>query len=156
MNKKSSIGLAEELIGALTNQTAEEQHLKVMLDDTDARIKNGLYDTDEELANLIEKHDRLHEYIRTATDTRRRTLAYLYDLGTKEQDQKFWCTVKHKIASTGMLFEAMQAADMEDDILEELYFDSKEQLNLYITEFLGLTITACSTCVADSLGTLEG
>lgn len=154
-NKQSSIGLAEELIGALTNQTAEERHLQVMLNDIDAKMKNGIYETDEDLKVLADKHERLHTYINSATNLRRKTLGKIYSLGNDGQDEKFWCTIKHKIASTGMLFEAMQAKNLEDDELEEMYFQSQEQLNLYITEFLGLEISPCSTCVADALGKLE-
>lgn len=156
-NKDSAVGAAEDLIGALRHQIAIEHHLEIIHKKTMARVKNGLYNDSLERTILDDKLLAVEEYKIMATKNRQRTQRYLRDLIQEKEagDDEFWCLIKHSKGAVGMLEESFMATGGEDPDLEEIVIANDELFNLFLTEWLGLEVTACAACVADSLDSVE-
>ncbi|GHU63524.1 hypothetical protein FACS189418_7000 [Clostridia bacterium] len=151
-NNHATDGIAEDLIRSITQAIALEGHEKTLLEKAIDEAENGLVDLQKE--DIFEVHmDKIERYKRQLdeiTQLRRKTMLALYALYEKKGNKNLWCSVKHALAMSYTLFEAWQAS--EDNIpLFDLYLESEKRKNELISEFLGVEITSCSACLADSL-----
>lgn len=151
-NVHSSDGLAEDLIRSFVQVGSAEMHSKTLLEKRISELENGLIDVEDEkvLGEQIQKIDDLKEEICQLAQLRRDDMLHLYKMFGERGNKEKWCAVKHLGIATMTAFEAWQASDKNEELMNMAI--NKNRLFLKsMTEFLGVEVTECASCFADIL-----
>lgn len=154
MNYQSSIGLTEELLTNLLNQSALECHLRITYEKYYSLLNVKNIEDEGERGYYGTKLETTRKLLEQATENRREVMRVIQSLGTDENNPDYWCTLKHAAIVMNTAFEAWQV-DLNNDTVEQYYHKTVEQFNLIISEFLGYIPQACSACLADSMQSQE-
>lgn len=152
-NKFSEVGAGEDLLRAIVQMGAAEIHAMGLYYKTQAELENGLIDIEdnEVLQKQIEKGEMYREDIETYSDLRRRMMTALKDMvGTEEANKDLWCMVKHLGLAMMQTFEAYENSDNNLELLNIAY-EANKAFTKAVTRFLGVEITDCAACFADSM-----
>lgn len=150
-NKDSETGMAEDMLRSIVQLGATEMHYQTLYSKAVAQMENGLINVDDQKVRdtQIEKIQRYTGEINSVADVRRRMMRKLFSLfpnGNKDA----WCLIKHLGVASMTAFEAYQASNDDTELLD-LYYDINKEFNKAVTDFLGMEITSCSSCVSDFL-----
>lgn len=154
MNYQSSIGLTEELITNLLNQSALECHLRITYEKYYSLLNVKNIEDVGERSYYGQKLEITRKLLEQATENRREVMRVIQSLGTDESNPDYWCTLKHAAIVMNTAFEAWQV-DLNNAAVEQYYHKTVAQFNLIISEFLGYVPQACSACLADSMQSQE-
>lgn len=152
-NKLSEVGSAEDLLRAIVQMGAAEIHAMGLYYKTIAEMENGLINIEDNdvLQRQTAKSEQYKEDIDTYADLRRRMMSALMDMtGTEEADRSLWCMVKHLGLSMMQTFEAYENSDNNIELLN-LAYDANKAFTKAVTRFLGVEVTDCAACFADSM-----
>ena len=150
-NEHSSDAMAEDIIRGIVQTGCAEVHAKTLYEKAVGELENGinvdLEDSDAVQAQL-EKIGRLREEIDSLAQVRRQTMLYLYNM--YEGDKTYWCQIKHLGIGAYCLFEAYQASDQDQGLLD-LAMEANKAFIQAMSAFLGIEITQCAACFGDAL-----
>ena len=152
-NKFSEVGAGEDLLRAIVQMGCAEIHAMGLYYKTQAELENGLIDIEdnEVLQKQIEKGEMYREDIETYSDLRRQMMTALKDMvGTDEANKDLWCMVKHLGLAMMQTFEAYENSDNNLELLNIAY-EANKAFTKAVTRFLGVEITDCAACFADSM-----
>lgn len=151
-NRHSTDGLAEDLIRSLVQIASAEMHAKTLLEKRVSELENGLLDVeqDEVLTMQLDRIAELKEEIEELAELRRGDMLYLFELYGSKGDKEQWCLVKHLGIAMMTAFESWQASDREEALLSA-YLKKNQLFIRSVSRFLGVEITECAACFADSL-----
>lgn len=149
-NPLSESGIAEDLIRSFIQFGCAEVHAKTLYEKATAELENGLVDvTDEDALNhQLDKVGQYKEDITTYAELRRGIMRYLFNMF--DGDRELWCQAKHLGIACYTLFESYQASDDDPELLHMCIEANKAFVNA-MSRFLGVEITSCAACFADSL-----
>lgn len=153
VNKNSEVGSAEDLIRAITQMGAAEIHAMGLYYKTTAEMENGLVNIDdnEVLQKQLEKAEQYRADIETYSDLRRSMMNALMDMvGTEDANKDLWCMVKHLGLAMMQTFEAYENSD-NNVMLLNIAYEANKAFTEAITRFLGVEVTDCAACFADSM-----
>lgn len=150
-NYMSSSGAAEDLVRAFVQMGCAELHLMTLYQKTYAEMENGLVDMENADVRKaqIEKAERYREDLIEVADIRRdmmRKCFEMFDGGNKD----VWCMVKHLGISAMCAWEVWQASDDDPDLLYDA-IQANKLFTKYLTEFFGVEISDCASCLSDML-----
>ena len=150
-NADSSSGMAEDLTRAFVQMGCAESHLMTLYQKTLSELDNGLIDMDDpDTVNAhIEKAEQYRDDLIQAAQLRREMMKYCFDL-FPDGDKDVWCMVKHLGISSMCAWETWQASD-DDPALLSIAVDSNRMFTRYLTQFFGMEITDCASCLSDML-----
>lgn len=150
-NEYSSSGKAEDMIRAFQQMSCAELHLITLYEKTIAEMENGIVDvSDEAVRNrYIDKAEQYREDLIRVTECRREMMRICFSL-FENGDKDVWCMVKHLGASSACAWEVYQASD-DDPKLLMVAIEASKLFTKYITQFLGMEITDCASCLNDML-----
>ena len=150
-NPQSSSGQAEDLIRAFVQMGCAEVHLKTLFEKTMAEMENGIVDVenDEIRKAWTEKANDYLEDIKESANLRRRMMSACFEM-FDGGDRDVWCMVKHLGISNMCAWETWQASDDDPELLD-IAIESNKLFTKYITQFLGMEITDCASCLSDYL-----
>ena len=156
-NLSSEVGASEDLLRAIVQMGAAEIHAMGLYFKTQAEMENGLINVEdnEVLQKQIEKAEMYREDIETFADLRRQMMSALMDMvGTDDANKDLWCMVKHLGLSMMQTFEAYENSDNNLALLNIAY-DANKAFTRAVTRFLGVEITDCAACFAESMRGVE-
>lgn len=145
-NKLSSEGLLEDLIRTMVQLTCAELHEKTNVERLNADLELGNITMDE--FNQMEP-DYI-ENLEQVTALRRATTKMIFDISGGEGNVKKWCLTKHVGGAMYTAFEAWQASD-NDMALYDLYLSINQYFIKVMTDFMGLPVISCASCLTDML-----
>lgn len=150
-NNMSSSGMAEDLIRAFQQMTCAELHLMTLYQKTLAELENGIVDVDDEKVREghLELLEQYREDLIQTADVRRKMMRICFDM-FDGGDSSVWCMVKHLGASSACAWEVWQASDDDAELLE-IAIEANELFTRFLTQFLGMEITDCASCLSDYL-----
>lgn len=150
-NSLSETGIAEDMIRSYIQFGCAEIHAKSLYEKTIAELNNGLIDvTDAEVRNKhLERAEMFKEDINTYASMRRDIMRKLLDM-FPDGDKSMWCQAKHLGIGMMTLFEAYQGSDDDVELLHMAY-EANEAFTLAMSRFLGVEISSCAACFADSI-----
>lgn len=150
-NIMSSSGQAEDMIRAFQQMACTELHLITLYQKTVAEMENGIVDvSDDEIRNKhLERAEQYREDLIRVTECRRSMMRECFSL-FENGDKDVWCMVKHLGASSACAWEVYQASDDDPELLM-IALEASKLFTKYITQFLGMEITDCASCLADML-----
>lgn len=150
-NSLSETGIAEDMIRSYIQFGCAEIHAKSLYEKTIAELNNGLIDvTDAEVRNKhLERAEMFKEDINTYASMRRDIMRKLLDM-FPNGDKSMWCQAKHLGIGMMTLFEAYQGSDDDVELLHMAY-EANEAFTLAMSRFLGVEISSCAACFADSI-----
>ncbi|MBP1045088.1 hypothetical protein I6N96_02260 [Enterococcus sp. BWM-S5] len=151
-NKQSTDGLAEDLIRSFVQIASVEMHAKTLLEKRTSELENGLIDIEQEdiLEEQLNKITELKEDIHELAELRRNDMLYLFELYKSKGEKEQWCTVKHLGIAMMTAFESWQASNKDEELLSA-YLKKNQLFVRSLSRFLGVEITECAACFADSL-----
>lgn len=149
-NKHSSDGIAEDIMRSFIQMGNTELHLKTLLEKRISELENGLIDLDTDLAQQLEKISDIKQELVEAAQLRREDMLYLFELYGSNGDKERWCLVKHYGNASMTAFEAWQASDNDERLLDNAIRKNKLLLK-NMSLFLGVEVTECAACFADIL-----
>lgn len=156
-NQHSTDGIAEDLIRSFVQIACAEMHSKTLLEKRISELENGLIDVNntDVLNNQLAAIAELEDEINNLAQIRREDMLHLYEMFGKKGDKEKWCSVKHLAIAMMTAFEAWQADDQDDFLLDQAI--KKNALFLKaMTAFLGVSVTECASCFADIIkGAME-
>lgn len=149
-NSFSSSGIGEDLIRAIQQMCCSELHLITLYQKTIAELENGLVDLDNEDVRTahFEKAEQYREDLVNVTQIRRQMMVKLFEMFDGDKD--VWCMVKHLGSASYVAWECYLASDDNPDLLS-IALESNKLFTKYLTQFLGMEITSCSSCLSDLL-----
>ena len=149
-NSYSETGMAEDMIRAFVQFGCAEIHAMNLYYKTMAEMENGLVDVEEPsvLNEHLEKCEQYQEDIETYANLRRSIMRSLFSMFEGNKD--VWCLVKHLGIGAMCIFEAYEASDNDPELLEQAYSANSAFVNA-MSRFLGVEITDCAACFADSM-----
>lgn len=150
-NVQSSSGIAEDLIRAIQQMCCAELHLITLYEKTVAEMENGLVDVSDSdtLTKHIEKAEQYKEDIITSTEIRRQMMSKLFSM-FDDGDKDVWCMFKHLSSATYCAWEVYLASDDDPELLS-IAVDTNKMFTRFTTQFLGMEITDCASCLNDML-----
>lgn len=150
-NTLSSSGMAEDMIRAFQQMSCAELHLITLYQKTLAELENGIIDVeDDEIRNAhIEKAEQYREDLINVTNCRRDMMRACFEM-FDDGDKDVWCMVKHLGASSACAWEVWGASD-DDPTLLQIAVEASKLFTRFITQFLGMEITDCASCLSDYL-----
>lgn len=150
-NVESSSGIGEDLIRAIQQMCCSELHLITLYEKTVAELENGLVDIDKQDVRdaHIAKMEQYREDIIEATQIRRQMMSKLFDM-FDGGDRDVWCMFKHLASSSYCAWECYLASDDDPDLLV-IALDTNKLFTRFTTQFLGMEITSCASCLSDAL-----
>ena len=150
-NQMSSSGAAEDMVRAFVQMGCAEMHLMTLYQKTYAEMENGIVDMEnaEVRKAQIEKAERYREDLIETADLRRQMMRKCFEL-FKDGDKDVWCMVKHLGISSMCAWETWQASDDDPDLLY-IAVQSNKIFTKYLTQFFGMEITDCASCLSDML-----
>lgn len=149
-NPNSSDGMAEDLIRSIVQMGCAEVHAKTLYEKTVAELENGLIDigNDDVVQAQLKKIESIKEELSSYASIRRKTMLYLF--GMFDGDKSYWCEIKHLGIAAYTLFEAWEASD-NDETLLDLANEAQKAFTRALCAFLGKEITDCAACFADMI-----
>lgn len=149
-NEHSSDGMAEDLIRSIVQMGCAEVHAKTLLEKSMAEMENGLIDVtdDDALQTQLKKVDTILEEIGHYASVRRKVMLFLFNM--YDGDKSYWCEIKHLGIAAYTLFEAYEASDNNDELLD-LALDAQKAFTKALCAFLGKEITDCAACFAEMI-----
>lgn len=149
-NEHSSDGIAEDLIRSYVQMACSELHLKTLIEKENARLTNGLIDIYDGAAvkAQTEKITYLIEELEATAQVRRSVMLRLFDM--YKGDKQYWCLAKHMGTAAFTLFEAYQASDSDQELLD-LAISANNRFISVMSRFLGLEVKECAACFSDAL-----
>jgi len=153
-NPNSTSGLAEDLIRTIVQLGASEMHYKSLYEKTLAEMENGIVDVadPQELDVFLEMTSVYRDSIIEIADLRRKCMLHLFEMFDGDRDA--WCNVKHLGIASETAFEAWQASD-DDPALLDIATNINKAFIKAITQFLGMEITSCASCLNEHLRAKE-
>ena len=150
-NPMSETGIAEDLIRSYVQFGCAEIHAKSLYEKTIAELNNGLIDvTDEGVRSKhLERAEMFEADINSYAEMRRNIMRVLLAM-FPNGDKAMWCQAKHLGIGMMTLFEAYQASDDDVELLQMAY-EANEAFTLAMSRFLGVEISSCAACFADSI-----
>lgn len=151
-NVNSADGLAEDLIRSFVQMAVIEQHIKTLIEKRTSELENGIIDV-KDISAITKNGDQIENLrndLETYASLRRSDMLYLYRLYGEKGNKEMWCIVKHAGIAMYTAFEAYQASDKDEDLLDFAYEKNKLFIKA-LSEFLGIKITECAACFADML-----
>lgn len=150
-NPLSSSGIAEDMIRAFQQTSCAELHLMTLYQKTLAELENGLIDLDDDEVRMahINLAEQYREDLIEVTDLRRRMMVSCFEMFS-DGNKDVWCMVKHLGMASACAWEVYQASD-DDPSLLSIAVDANKMFTRFITQFLGMEITDCASCVVDAL-----
>lgn len=150
-NSNSSSGMAEDLVRAFVQMGCAELHLMTLYEKTYAEMEEGLVDMeDPEVRKAhIAKAERYREDLIESAEVRRSMMRKCFDL-FEGGNPDVWCMVKHLGTSAMCAWEVWQASDDDPDLLY-LAVEANKLFTKYLSEFFGMEITPCASCLSDAL-----
>lgn len=147
----SETGIAEDLIRSYVQFGCAEIHAKSLYEKTIAELNNGLIDvTDEGVRSKhLERAEMFETDINSYAEMRRNIMRVLLAM-FPNGDKAMWCQAKHLGIGMMTLFEAYQASDDDVELLQMAY-EANEAFTLAMSRFLGVEISSCAACFADSI-----
>ena len=147
----SETGIAEDLIRSYVQFGCAEIHAKSLYEKTIAELNNGLIDvTDEGVRSKhLERAEMFEADINSYAEMRRNIMRVLLAM-FPNGDKAMWCQAKHLGIGMMTLFEAYQASDDDVELLQMAY-EANEAFTLAMSRFLGVEISSCAACFADSI-----
>lgn len=154
-NKLSETGQAEDLVRSFVQFGAAEIHAMNLYYKTVAEADNGLVNVEdnEVLQKHLEKAENYRQNIETYANLRRSVMKHLFQM-FDDGDKDTWCLVKHLGIGAMTVFEAYEASDNDLELLNLAYEANKAFVNA-LSRFLGVEITDCAACLADSMRGVE-
>lgn len=149
-NSHSSDGMAEDIIRSIVQMGCAEVHAKTLYEKMVAELENGLIDieNDDVVQAQLKKIESVKEEISSYASIRRKAMLYLF--GMFNGDKNYWCEIKHLGIAAYTLFEAWEASDNDDDLLD-LANEAQKAFTRALCSFLGKEITDCAACFADMI-----
>lgn len=149
-NPNSSDGMAEDLIRSIVQMGCAEVHAKTLYEKTVAELENGLIDigNDDVVQAQLKKIESIKEELSSYASIRRKAMLYLF--GMFNGNKNYWCEIKHLGIAAYTLFEAWEASDNDDDLLD-LANEAQKAFTRALCAFLGKEITDCAACFADMI-----
>lgn len=149
-NPNSSDGMAEDLIRSIVQMGCAEVHAKTLYEKAVAELENGLIDigNDDVVQAQLKKIESIKEELSSYASIRRKTMLYLF--GMFDGDKSYWCEIKHLGIAAYTLFEAWEASDNDDDLLD-VAMEAQKAFTRALCVFLGKEITDCAACFADMI-----
>lgn len=150
-NPMSSSGIAEDLIRAFVQMGCAEVHLKTLYEKTLAEMENGIVDVEDAEIRMkwMEKAESYREDLIASADLRRRMMLSCFEM-FEDGDKDVWCMVKHLGISSMCAWETWQASDDDPELLD-IAIESNKLFTKYLTQFFGMEITSCASCLSDML-----
>ena len=150
-NVQSSSGIAEDLIRAIQQMCCSELHLITLYEKTVAEMENGLVDvSDQDVLNeYVDKAENYKEDIIEATNIRRQMMSKLFSM-FDGGDKDVWCMFKPLSSATYCAWEVYLASDDDPELLS-IAVDTNKMFTRFTTQFLGMEITDCASCLNDML-----
>lgn len=150
MSRVVSDGTAEDLIRSFVQVGCAENHMKTLVEKYNAQLENGLIDLSdtEAVKKQMEKIADVTEELNNLAELRRGIMLHLLEM--YDGDKDYWCLIKHLGVGAMTLLEAYQASD-DDAELYSLALEANKRFVNALTHFLGVEITECAACFADSL-----
>lgn len=150
-NSMSTSGMAEDMIRAFQQMSCAELHLITLYQKTLAELENGIIDVeDDTIRNAhIEKAEQYREDLINVTNVRRDMMRACFEM-FDDGDKDVWCMVKHLGTSSACAWEVYQASD-DDPTLLQIAIEASKLFTRFITQFLGMEITDCASCLSDYL-----
>lgn len=154
-NINSETGQAEDLIRSYVQFGCAEIHAKGLYEKATAELDNGLVDVSdpEVLEAQLAKVNGYREDINAYADLRRSIMRKLQSM-FPDGDRNMWCQAKHLGIGVMTLFEAYEASDDDAELLSMAY-EANRAFVKAMTRFLGVEISDCAACFADSLKGVE-
>ena len=149
-NIHSSDGIAEDMIRSIVQMGCAEVHAKTLYEKAVAELENGLIDTenDDVVQAQLKKIETIESEIGSYASIRRKTMLRLFDMF--QGDKSYWCEIKHLGIAAYTLFEAWEASD-NDETLLDLANEAQKAFTRALCAFLGKEITDCAACFADMI-----
>lgn len=149
-NRLSETGMAEDMIRSFVQFGSAEIHAMNLYYKSNAELENGLVDIEdnEVLQKQLDKCEQYRQDIETYANLRRSVMKSLFNMF--EGDKDVWCLVKHLGIGAMTIFEAYEASDNDLELLNLAYEANKAFVNA-MSRFLGVEITDCAACFADSM-----
>lgn len=149
-NEHSSDGMAEDIIRSIVQMGCAEVHAKTLYEKAVAELENGLIDigNDDVVQTQLKKIEAIKEEISSYASIRRKAMLYLF--GMYKGDKNYWCEIKHLGIAAYTLFEAWEASDNDDDLLD-IAMEAQKAFTRALCAFLGKEITDCAACFADMI-----
>ena len=150
-NPMSEVGIAEDLIRSYIQFGCAEIHAKSLYEKTIAELNNGLIDVENaDVRNAhLERAEMFKDDINAYASLRRDVMRKLLEL-FPNGDKSMWCQAKHLGIGMMTLFEAYQGSDDDVELLHMAY-EANEAFTLAMSRFLGVEISSCAACFADSI-----
>ncbi len=150
-NPMSETGIAEDLIRSYVQFGCAEIHAKSLYEKTIAELNNGIVDvTDAEIRTKhLERAEMFKGDINSYAEMRRNIMRKLLAM-FPNGDKAMWCQAKHLGIGMMTLFEAYQGSDDDVELLHMAY-EANEAFTLAMSRFLGVEISSCAACFADSI-----
>lgn len=151
-NTHASEGLAEDLIRSIVQIGSAEMHEKTILEKRISELENGLIDVenDDVVSQQIEKIEEAKQSLCELAAVRRADMLFLFDLFEGKGDKEKWCMVKHLGIAMMTAFEAWQASEQDDQLLE-MALNKNRLFIKAISQFIGVEITDCASCFSDMM-----
>lgn len=151
-NINSSDGLAEDLIRSFIQLAVAEQHIKTLIEKRVSELENGIINTQdtEELNKNFEATKDLRTDLEVYAEARRADMRFLYELYGGRGNKEMWCLVKHGAVAMYTAFEAYQASEMDEELLD-MALNKNRLFIKALSRFLGVSVTECAACFADIL-----
>ena len=150
-NINSESGQAEDLIRSYIQFGCAEIHAKTLYEKTIAELNNGIIDVEdnEAVQKHLERAQMFRDDINNYAELRRGIMRVLLEM-FPNGDKTMWCQAKHLGIGMMTLFEAYQASDDDAQLLHMAY-EANEAFTLAMSRFLGVEISSCASCFADSI-----
>jgi len=150
-NKHSTDAIAEDVIRSFTQLSANELHLKTLIEKRESELQNDLIDFEKvNYQEFIENLGHLSEELEDVTELRREMMLFVYELYDSIGDKERWCNVKHYAGASITAFEAWQAMPKNDKLYD--FWQRSNRLFIgSLSRFLGLEMTECASCFADMI-----
>lgn len=154
-NINSETGQAEDLIRSYIQFGCAEIHAKTLYEKTIAELNNGIIDVEdnEAVQKHLERAQMFRDDINNYAELRRGIMRVLLEM-FPNGDKAMWCQAKHLGIGMMTLFEAYQASDDDAQLLHMAY-EANEAFTLAMSRFLGVEISSCASCFADSIKGVE-
>lgn len=149
-NEHSSDGMAEDIIRSIVQMGCAEVHAKTLYEKMVAELENGLIDVenDDVVQTQLKRIEGVREEISLYASIRRKAMLYLFNMFSG--DKNYWCEIKHLGIAAYTLFEAWEASDNDDSLLE-IAMEAQKAFTRALCAFLGKEITDCAACFADMI-----
>lgn len=150
-NAQSSSGIGEDLIRAIQQMCCAELHLITLYEKTVAEMENGIIDVSdsEVLMKHIDKAEQYKNDIIDATNIRRQMMSKLFSM-FDGGDKDVWCMFKHLASAAYTAWEVYLASEDDPELLT-IAVDTNKMFTRFTTQFLGMEITDCASCLTDMM-----